>query len=49
MIMADITDICTEETLRNTLSDFTTKFQDLPCKREKQRGRVATEKKRHVK
>lgn len=50
MIMADITDICTEETLRNTLSDFTTKFQDLlPCNREKERGRIATEKKRRVK
>ena len=50
MIMADITDIYTKETVRNTLSDFTTKFQDLlPCNREKERGRIATEKNSHVK
>lgn len=48
--MADITDICTKETLRNTLSNLTNKLQDLlPCNREKERGRIATEKKRHVK
>lgn len=50
MIMADITDICTKGNLRNTLSNFTTKFQDLlPCNREKGRGRIATQKKRYVK